>query len=145
MAVLAGEKVMLQMETATPGTYADVVQVMSTGAPKPTVAAVKKTNLASTVQEYRPGKIPDNGELQFRVQYDPNDTTHQALLTALYAGTTKNWKLKYPDGMATPANSMFAGFLTAFEPDNFSATDENNVEADVTIQITGAVTRTAGV
>jgi hypothetical protein len=144
MAVIAGEKVMLQLETATPGTYADVVQVKGTGFPNPTVGEVKKTNLASTVQEWRPGKIPDNGTIKFTVQYDPNDTTHQALYTVLYAGTTKNWKLKYPDGNTTTAFETFAAFLTAIEKGDISAEDEGNVEADITLRITGAVTRTAG-
>jgi hypothetical protein len=144
MAVIAGEKVMLQLETATPGTYADVVQVKGTGFPNPTVGEVKKTNLASTVQEWRPGKIPDNGTIKFTVQYDPNDTTHQALYTVLYAGTTKNWKLIYADGLTTPAFETFAGFLTAFEKGDQDAETEANVQADITLRITGAVTRTAG-
>ena len=145
MAVLPGEKTMLQMETVTPGTYADVVQVVSVTRPGPTTPEVKKTILASVRQEYRPGKIPDEGTVEFRIQYDPNDATHQAIYTAQAAGTTKNWKLKYADGMTTPANEAFAAFITGISPSEASAEDDNNVEATVTMRVTGAVTRTAGV
>jgi hypothetical protein len=145
MAVLAGEKSKLQLETATPGTYADVVQVVAVTRPGLTVPEVKKTNLASTVQEYRAGRIPDNGTCEFRVQFDPNDTTHQALYTTAAAGTAKNWKYIFADGMTTPANVMFAAFITEISPSETSAEDDSNVEATVTMRVTGAVTRTAGV
>src|SRR5262245_28319004 len=135
---------MLQLETTTPGTYADVVLVIRVGAPKPTVPAVKTTSLASISQEYRPGRIPDNGECVFGIQYDPNDTTHQALYTALYAGSIKNWKLVYFDDKTTHANVKFSGFITAIEETDKEAETDNNVEANVTLQVTGTPVRTAG-
>jgi hypothetical protein len=139
---IPAEGTKLQIESATPGTYTDIGGVEAVTPPSTTTGEVKKTTLQSTSQEYRAGKIPDRGTLQFRLQYDPNSTVHQDLEDALDAGTTKNWKLVYADGMTTPASETFAGFITNFEKSELA--DETNALADLTIRVTGTVTRTPG-
>jgi hypothetical protein len=141
-AVIPCEGTIFQVESATPGTYTTIAAATGIGANEPEVAEVPKTTLASTRKEYRPGKIPDEGTIDFTIWYDPNDATHQSLYTFWAAGTTKNWKVKYNDGLTTNASETFAGFIT--KPSRGEIADEENVSLTVTIRITGSVTRTAG-
>lgn len=142
MAVIPAEGTTIAVESVTPGTYTTIGQVESITPPSTTVAEVPTTTLTSTRKQYRAGKIPDSGTLQFRIQYDPNDTVHQDLEDYLNAGTTKNWQLTYVDGMVEPANEEFAGFITNFEKSALE--DETNATADLTIRVTGVVTRNPG-
>lgn len=142
MAVTPAEGTTISIESSTPGTYTVIGQVESITPPSVTVGEVKKTTLSSTRQEYRAGKIPDSGTLQFRLQYDPDSTAQQDLEDLQEAGTTKNWKIIYVDGMAVPAHEIFAGFITEFAKSALE--DETNALADLTIRVTGTNARTAG-
>jgi hypothetical protein len=142
MALVPSEGTLLKLESATPGTFDTVAQVMSIGGPGSEVASVPTTTLTSTRKTFRAGKIPDEGEVTFHLQTDPILAGYIALYTHHYAGTTKNWQIINNDGNATPAKQAFAGFITKI--DEGDKADETNVEADVTIKITGSVTRTPG-
>lgn len=142
MAVIPAEGTTIAIESVTPGTYTTIGQVVSITPPSTTVAEVKQTTLTSTRQAYRAGKIPDSGTLQFQIQHSPNDTVHQDLEDYLDAGTTKNWKLVYVDGMAVPAHEIFAGFIVSYEKSGLE--DESDLVADLTIRVTGTVVRTPG-
>ena len=142
MAVIPAEGTTIAVESVTPGTYTTIGQVVSITPPSTTVAEVNQTTLASTRKAYRAGKIPDSGTLQFQIQYDPNDTVHQDLEDYLNAGTTKNWKLVYVDGMVVAAHEIFAGFITEFTKSGLE--DESDLVADLSIRVTGTVARTPG-
>lgn len=98
------------------------------------------TLLTSPAVVKKPG-MPDFGELKCKVYYDPNDTTHQALITrltetaAVASAAIDSWKLIWADGFMTPANWEFLGFISEF---SISATDPETgtVTADTTISIT---------
>lgn len=129
--------------SATDSSYTTIGNIIAITPPGPSVPSVEKTKLTSTAKEFRPGKIPDFGEMSFRIQYDPNDTDHRALYALLATPVTKYWLITYNDGMAaTSARDKFQGFITGFEPSELA--DESNVEADLTIKVTGVVTSTAG-
>jgi hypothetical protein len=143
VAIIPGEGTKIAIESATPGTYTDLGEVNSVTGPAPSVASVETTNLQSTRHSYRPSKVPESGEVSFQIKIDPNNATQQILTGLMDTPVVKNWKITWPDGMTTPANSTFAGFLTAY---NVSGAElENNVVADITIKLTGAITRTPGV
>lgn len=122
--------------------YTTLAQVLSIDPPGGTVAEVETTHLNSTAKSFRPSLIPEVGEVAFRIEYDPNDAGHQELAELAAAPATKFWKITYPDGEDTPANDVFQGFLTEFDPDGMEV--ETNMEADVTIRVTGPVTRNPG-
>jgi hypothetical protein len=141
MATIPCEGTIWQVESATPGTFTSI-DINSIGTNEPTVAEVPNGTLSSTRKSFRPSKIPEEGTIDFAFWYDPNSAAHQALYTYLYAGTTKNFKLKYNDGLTTPASEPFAGFLTKLSRGEIG--EDNNVEVTATVRITGTVTRTAG-
>jgi hypothetical protein len=109
------------------------------------VTPVPTTVLASTSKTFRPGKIPELGEITASVFHDNNDPVHQLLQSRITApGPVDSWKIIFVDGSATtPSNSTFQGFVTGYEFDD--SEDESNVAATLTVQITGNVTNTAGV
>lgn len=140
--VLPNEGTVFSIESATPGTYTAIPGIVSIGGPDPEVADIPTTNLASTSHTKRPSKLINEGELEFKIQYDPADATHQLLYTKFGSKLTVNWELKLVDGMTTPAHERFAGFIKSIKGESIEV--ESNQERTVTIAITGANTRTAG-
>lgn len=140
--VRPGEGTLLQLQIST--TYTNIGRVLSVGGPKPKVPSIDTTVLTSTRREKRPSQIPDSGQCTVRIQYDPNDATvHQLLLTQMEAGTVSSWKVVYNTANTTTnANEVFSAFITDFTGNDKEV--DTNVEADLTLEITGAITRTAG-
>lgn len=106
------------------------------------------TLLASTAVVKKPG-MTNFGTLKCKVFYDPNDATHQdmvSLLTesaALASANLSSWKIIFADGYATPANWTFIGFISDF---SMSATDPETgtVTADMSVEVTTISAFTAG-
>jgi hypothetical protein len=136
-----GEGTLLQIKIAS--VFTTIGNRVSIGGPASEVNAVDKTNLDSTLREYRPSQIPEAGRLSLSVFYDPNDSTHQILPSRVKTpGTIDDFKLIFNDGMGTPANETFSGFVTKFEKNGMEV--DGNLGADVEIQLTTLVTSTEG-
>ena len=77
----------------------------------------------------------DAGEVSLKIQYDPANTQHKALLTSLTGRASASYALTFP---TTPVASwVFTGYVTGFKP---SAPMDGALEADVTIKVSGAPT-----
>lgn len=125
------------------GTYVTIGGIISIKKPGAKVNPVKTTQLSSTVQTFRPGLQPEVGEASFRIQYDPNQTDHIAFAGDLTTPVLRWFKIIFPDSnVTTKAFQVFQGFITTWDEDEDS--EEGNVEVEVTIQVTGVVTRTVG-
>lgn len=137
MAVLVTEGTILQMSISS--VLTDIAQVLSIDPPEGKVNAVKKTSLVDTVQRFRAGKMPEGGELKFTIEFDPNNTGHKQLAGRIISPSSTNddFKIKFVDGMAVPANLTFSGFVTGFKINTIE--EENNLEAEVTVQVDGAL------
>jgi len=96
------------------------------------------TDLDSTVRTFRP-TVPDYGEFNFKMNHDPADSQHQALLTAFAAGTVISWTVTLAD--AGNATYAFSGFIKGYDLGNLVV--DNKSEATVTVKLTGSVTFTA--
>jgi hypothetical protein len=142
MAVLPGEGAFIASASASSGTFTSFAQVLSITPPGGIVASVETTTLSDTAKTFRPGVIPDSGECAMRIQYDPNLAGHQSLTTLITTPVTRWFRVSYASGHATPSRDTFQAFLTEFSPDALE--DETNQEADVTMKITGSVSRTSG-
>ena len=140
--VLPGEHTKLQWKVAS--TYVDVAQLLAVKFPGGAVESVSTTGLAAAAKTYRPGLIPEVGEVTFKINFDPNHTDHRSLASRVVTPAIDDWKIIYVDGNTTPANDQFFGFITKFELNEVEGESSVNVEADITIQVTGIVTRTAG-
>lgn len=121
--------------------YTDIGQVTSvSNAGGGTVGKRDTTSLSSTGKSYAP-TIPDPGELEFEINFDPSDAAHVQLRSWRDAPPTTLpwWKVTYATG--TPNTDVFRGFVSNFDGANAGGVDEN-LTATVTVQVIGTPTHT---
>lgn len=123
-------------------TYVSVANITSLHPNATEVESVETTNLGSAAKTFRPGLIPDNGEVEVGFFFDPNDTNQQALRVLANTPAQAGFKITYHDGHGTAANDVFTGFVTKFDPGE--AEENANFPCKVTIKVSGAVTSAAG-
>lgn len=135
---VAGEGTTISMG-ATP-----IGQVLSVTPPGRSVESVKTTHLGSAAQNFRPGQIPDGGKVKLRILVNPADAGYAALLAAFTPPiTTQDFTISYPgDGMTNHGSDAFNAVIESIEPDDLE--ENSNLEVDVTLQVNGVVTNTAG-
>lgn len=140
-AELAGLGTVLQIKIS--GSYVTIPCVQDISWDGYERAMREVTCLTSTSRKFRPA-ILDFGEVSATIFYDPNDTTHQALVTKLTTppASPDEFKLIYVDGNTTPANVLFKGYITQFPITGIEI--EGSVESQIAIKVTDLVTHTAG-
>lgn len=111
--------------------------VMDATPPARSRVLVDQTALDDTLQTYAPG-IESFSEFKFNQYWHPGDTVHQHVDTLFGAKTIVEWQVVYP--FATPVTDEFEGFVSAMTP----GTIQHNgiISREVTVQRTGAITRT---
>lgn len=144
MAVVVAEGTLLGYGSAQAGPFTNIVQVVSVEPPGSEVPEVPSGDLSSTFKEKRPGRIPDMGEVPFRIRFDPNNVGHKLFRTDAETpgGADRWWQITYNDSFATKAKSVFKGWVKSFLPDTLE--DESNLEADVVIVLTSKPVHTDG-
>ncbi|CEF48253.1 unnamed protein product [uncultured bacterium] len=137
MAVLVGLGTSLKFTISS--TLTAVAQVMSIDGPNVEAATTETTNLSDVVRKFR-AQLPDPGEITFTIEYDPADTGHTALFTAVmsFPQTAVACELDFA-GTGTH-KWAFNGLVTRFGLKGMNVDD--NLEADVTIKVTGNITPT---
>jgi hypothetical protein len=106
------------------------------------------TTLTSTAVVRKPG-LTDYGTIKCKCFYDPNDSTHQAIVAklsqtaAVQSATLEEWKLIYADGFSTPANVTFTGFVSDFSIASGDP-ETGTITADLTVTISTVAAITAG-
>lgn len=138
MAINIGQGTIIKMTITS--TLTAITQVLEGNGPGITVPKVKTSNLASVAAAFRAG-LPEADPLSFTIQYDPADTTHQALVAAASAFPQLNvvWNVIFNTAAGTD-KAAFSGFLMKFNPKGFN--QEDNLEADIEVQPTGLPTYT---
>ena len=129
MAESTGLKTRFIMGTNTIG------QVASISPPGPTreTVDVEDLNPADEFKKKLIGLI-DGGDMSFTINFNPEDTGHQACEAALYSGVEQTCKIKYPSGKGY----TFSGYVTGFAPQEITAGDV--MQAEVTIAVTSKPT-----
>jgi hypothetical protein len=96
---------------------------------------LESTNLSSVdgIKTYITSGVRDHGELQLSINYDPQDATHQELLSDLDSGASDLYTITYTDALSI---AEFNGIVTAFDISNTLA-DDGKLEATVTIRRDG--------
>ena len=113
-------------------------QVASITPPGPTRETVDVEDLNPT-DEFKKKLIGliDGGDMSFTINFNPEDTGHQACEAALYSGTEQTCKIKYSSGKGY----TFKGYVTGFAPQEITAGDV--MQAEVTIAVTSKPTYAA--
>ena len=139
----AAQGTILAYSTNSGSTYTTLGEVLNiAGAGGGEVGERDTTVLTSTVHTNAP-TIPDNGEVTFSLNWDPTDAGHQQIRawkdTPPATTAIPLWKVTYN---TTAANTdVFSAWVKGLDGVNAEGVDEN-ITADVTLRVTGAVTHT---
>ncbi len=133
MAVNVGQGTILKMTISS--TLTAIAQVKEIDGPEVTVPDIDKTNLADVFRRKRAG-LPDPGKLTATIQYDPADSTHQAMTTLIntWPQVSVNWTVTYNTQSGT-AHDSFTAFLSKFHKKGMNQDD--NLEADIELTLDG--------
>lgn len=136
MATVQTQGTLFQVETTdSPSTYTTVGEVVGFDGPSGSATIIDTTNLSSTGREKNMG-LPDYGAFSLSINYDPADSAQDYLWTAFTGQTTVNAKVTLTN---SPAETWSATcYVTAF---SHRVQLDSVVGADVTLEITGAVTK----
>lgn len=131
MATGTGFGTKLERETATPGTYAAIAQILSVTPPQYS-RDTHETTTADVTDGYKTfiGGLKDAGEVSMEIEYDPD--THNTLIDDLDEAGTYNYRVVLPWG--TIDTCTFAAVMTAFNP---QAPAEDKLTATVNFKVSG--------
>lgn len=119
-----------------PVTYTDIPEIKSFSGPGGSASVRDASDLNSTAKEKKMG-LSDEGQLQFTINYLPSNAVHAGLRADRAARTKTPFKMIFTDtgGMAWD----FEAYVTGF---SVSGGVDTDVEAQVTLEITGEITET---
>ena len=152
MGTLKTQGTQLWMVTAA-STSVEIGNIISFNPPSPAADEIESTNLSSTAKEFVQGLI-DYGEGSFEVNFDPSSAAHQAVLTGLAAGTTREFLIGFSDATtAVPSVTgssfgappttrswvKFSGFIKGFV---MQGGTNDLVKATLTVRNSGSPTYT---
>ncbi|SDW78293.1 phage tail tube protein [Roseicitreum antarcticum] len=120
------------IEGETPGTYADVAEVISITPPGMTRGTQEATHLQSPDDHHEHiALLSDSEEASFTVNFVPSATD---TLFAAFNAKTGKYQITYPNGVML----RFAGIVTGYTPPEL--TPEGKMEATVTVKPSGKPT-----
>lgn len=117
-----------------PITYTAIPEIKSFSGPGGSASIIDVTDLASTAKEKRMG-MADEGQLQLTINYIPDNATHAALRGDRAARSKVPFKIAFTDVGLTVWT--FEAYVTGFST---SGGVDGVVEAQITLEITGAIT-----
>ena len=133
----------LQMKRYGESTFINIARVEDLDGPSRTRDSIEKTHLRSTdkFKEYLPG-LKDGGELNFVLQYDPSETSHDAtdgLEAAFDDDDNATWRVLSPiTGVVGREGWEFEGHITKM---GLKFQKDKVITQDVSIKISGPVTQ----
>jgi hypothetical protein len=134
MATLESQGATLAISVGTsPTSFTTIANVIDVSGPGGSASVIDITNLASVAREKRMG-LPDEGQVTFNVQLDPDNATHQAVRDARKNRTECQFRVTLTD--STPTTLTFNGFVLNF---SVSLAVDDVVKASITIEVNGAV------
>lgn len=119
---------------ASPEVFTAIPEIKTFSGPGGSATVIDVTDLSSQAKEKRMG-LADEGQLSFTINYIPTNDEHAALREAREDRAETNFKLVFTDDSPSTTWS-FSGFVTGF---SVSGAVDGVVEANVTIEITGAI------
>ena len=120
---------------ASPEVFTAIAEIKTFSGPSGSATVIDVTDLSSAAKEKRMG-LADEGQLSFTINYIPSNTQHALLRTQRASREETNFKLVFTDDSPSTTWS-FSAFVTGFA---VSGAVDAVVEANVTLEITGAIT-----
>lgn len=114
-------------------TFVQVGQVKNVNPPSGEAADIDVTNLSSTAKEYLTG-LPDEGNIEISMNYDPDDTGQLELIDAKDAQTRRWLKITWSSGDFQYIKALVKKY-------NVGAGVDSATEASASFRTSGAWTR----
>lgn len=130
---IESQGVTLKYSIGSPTEFATIGNITDFSGPGGQASVIDVSNLSSTQREKLMG-LPDEGQITFNLNYDPDNSAHQALRNARRDRTLVEFRLTLTD--ATPATATFFGYVLGFV---ISGGVDQAVKAAVTVEIDGGV------
>jgi hypothetical protein len=118
----------------SPTSFSTIANVVDFSGPGGSAAVIDITSLQSVAKEKIMG-LPDEGQLTFNINLDPDSATHTLLRNARTARQECEFRITLTD--STPTNLYFSGYVLNF---SVSGAVDDVVKAAITVEIDGAVT-----
>jgi hypothetical protein len=133
---LSSQGVTIAVGAGSPDDPTTIPEVSSINGPSGSATIIDVTDLSSTAKEKTMG-LMDEGQVTLDINYLPDNAVHETLRTARANKTLKSFVITFTD--TAPASWFrFNGYVTGFA---VTAGVDQALKASVTIEITGAVTK----
>ncbi|SRR5579885_2586800 len=119
----------------TPGTFIKIGRCVSFDGPGGKAAIIDTTDLDSTAKEKLPG-LPDEGSFSLVLNYNSKDNGQKEMQAARTAQALRHFRVTFTD----TGKAEFDAYVMEWK---LSGRQDSKVEANATLEITGAVTYTA--
>lgn len=127
-----GVKLYIGQETS-PTSFLAIGNVTDISGPGGQASVIDVSNLDSVAREKLMG-LPDEGQVSFNVNLDPDDARHIQLRNARSGRTRCEFKIQLTD--STPSIGVFFAYVLSFQ---ISVAVDQPVKAAITLEIDGAV------
>lgn len=117
-------------------TFATITEIKTFSGPGGSATVIDVSDLSSLAREKRMG-LNDEGQLSFTINYIPTNTQHALLRTQRASRELTSFQLIFTDTGLTTWD--FSAYVNGF---SVSGAVDGVVEAQVTLEISGAITET---
>lgn len=121
--------------SVSPDSFTTIPEVKSINGPSGSGSIIDTTDLSSTAREKVMG-LMDEGQVSLDLNYIPNNAVHELLRNQRATKALCLFRITFTDSSST--KYTFSGYVTGFA---VSAGVDASLAASVTIEITGAVTK----
>jgi hypothetical protein len=130
---IESQGVKLAVSTGSPTSFSNIGNIVDFSGPGGQAAVIDISNLDSTFREKLMG-LPDEGQLTFNVNWDPDNTTHTTLRANRAARTRTEFRITLTD--ATPTTGTFFAYVLGLV---LSGGVDQAVKAALTLEIDGPI------
>lgn len=130
---IESQGVTLAVSSGSPTSFANIGNITDFSGPGGQAAVIDISNLSSTFREKLMG-LPDEGQLTFNVNWDPDNSTHQTLRSSRANRTRTEFRLTLTD--ATPTVGTFFAYVLGLV---ISGGVDQAIKAALTLEIDGPI------
>jgi len=130
---IESQGVKLAVSTGSPTEFSNIGNIVDFSGPGGQAAVIDISNLDSTFREKMMG-LPDEGQITFNLNWDPDNATHTTLRSNRAARTRTEFRITLTD--ATPTAGRFFGYVLGLQ---LAGGVDAVVKAALTVEIDGPV------
>lgn len=130
---IESQGIKIAVSSGSPTSFTNIGNITDFSGPGGQASVIDVSNLDSTFKEKIMG-LPDEGQVSFNVNLDPDNASHTALRTLRASRSRGEFKITLTD--ATPTTLMFFGYVLGF---TLSGGVDAVVKAALTIEIDGPI------